>query len=47
VIGATILQPIDGRPTVNVAKLGRVIPEKVQSYTTASPGGDLNTRAEE
>ena len=30
VIGATFLQPINSRPTVNVAKLGRVIPAKVQ-----------------
>jgi hypothetical protein len=43
VIGATFLQPIDGRPTVNVAKLGRVIPTKVQLVYDGVPQTDLNT----
>ena len=43
VIGATFLQPIDGRPTVNIAKLGRVIPTKVQLAYDGVPQTDLNT----
>jgi hypothetical protein len=43
VIGATFLQPIDGRPTVNVAKLSRVIPAKVQLVYDGVPQTDLNT----
>jgi hypothetical protein len=43
VVGATFLQPIDGRPTVNVAKLGRVIPAKVQLVYDGVPQTDLNT----
>jgi hypothetical protein len=42
VIGATFLQPIDGRPTVNVSKLGRVIPVKVQLVYDGVPLTDLN-----
>ena len=45
VIGATFLQPINGRPTVNVAKLGRVIPVKVQIVYDGVPQTDLNTPA--
>ena len=43
VIGATFLQPIDGRPTVNAAKLGRVIPVKVQLVYDGVPQTELNT----
>ncbi|HZM18571.1 MAG TPA: hypothetical protein VFB87_04070 [Gaiellaceae bacterium] len=43
VIGATFLQPINGRPIVNVAKLGRVIPVKVQLVYDGAPRTDLNT----
>jgi hypothetical protein len=43
VIGATFLQPINGRPTVNVAKLGRVIPVKVQIVYDGIPQVDTNT----
>jgi hypothetical protein len=43
VIGATFLQPIDGRPTVNLAKLGRVIPTKVNLVYDGVPQTDLNT----
>ncbi|MET0199865.1 MAG: hypothetical protein ABW364_21745 [Rhodococcus fascians] len=45
VIGATFLQPIDGRPTVNIAKLGRVIPTKVHLVYDGVPQTDLNTPA--
>ena len=45
VVGATFLQPINGRPTVNVAKLGRVIPVKVQLVYDGVPQTDLNTPA--
>jgi hypothetical protein len=45
VIGATFLQPINGRPTVNVAKLGRVIPVKVQIVYDGVPQVDTNTPA--
>ena len=45
VIGATFLQPINSRPTVNVAKLGRVIPAKVQIVYDGVPQTDLNTPA--
>jgi hypothetical protein len=45
VVGATFLQPINGRPTVNVAKLGRVIPVKVQIVYDGVPQTDLNTPA--
>jgi hypothetical protein len=45
VIGATFLQPINSRPTVNVAKLGRVIPAKVQLVYDGVPQTDLNTPA--
>ncbi|HET8651960.1 MAG TPA: PxKF domain-containing protein [Gaiellaceae bacterium] len=43
VVGATFLQPINGRPTVNIAKLGRVIPVKVQLLYDGVPQTDLNT----
>jgi hypothetical protein len=43
VIGATFLQPINGRPTMNIAKLGRVIPAKVQLVYDGVPQTDLNT----
>lgn len=45
VVGATFLQPINGRPTVNIAKLGRVIPVKVQIVYDGVPQTDLNTPA--
>lgn len=45
VIGATFMQPINGRPTVNIAKLGRVIPVKVQIVYDGAPQTDLNTGA--
>ena len=45
VIGATFMQPIDGRPTVNIAKLGRVIPVKVQIVYDGVPRTDVNTPA--
>jgi hypothetical protein len=45
VIGATFLQPIDSRPTVNIAKLGRVIPTKVHLLYDGVPQTDLNTAA--
>jgi hypothetical protein len=45
VIGVAFLQPINSRPTVNVAKLGRVIPAKVQIVYDGVPQTDLNTPA--
>lgn len=45
VIGATFMQPIDGRPTVNIAKLGRVIPVKVQITYDGVPQTGVNTPA--
>jgi hypothetical protein len=43
VIGATFLQPINGRPTVNIAKAGRVIPVKVQIVYDGVAQTDQNT----
>jgi hypothetical protein len=43
VIGAMFLQPINGRPTVNIAKAGRVIPVKVQIVYDGVSQTDLNT----
>jgi hypothetical protein len=43
VVGTTFLQPINGRPTVNLAKAGRVIPVKVQIVYDGVAQTDQNT----